>query len=223
MIILSVETSATTCGAALSDDTGLIAEASVFIPNVHDTHLQMVVENCLQQAGITVDNITVCAVNSGPGSFTGLRIGASFVKGLCFDGRIKLLPISSLEASAASAQEIAQFAGNKNILATMGSHRNLGFIQRFSSEMMPLSAVEHCSLQEVTQLAVQEYIVCGTWAPFIQEQNSAVHAISGISRMSARFVARRATQLLRNEPLFADPLLWSPNYFSNNYEQPPQA
>lgn len=99
MIILGVESSAVSVSAAVMKDGKLISE--VFANNglTHSVTLLPQIKNALDFAGISADEVDVFAVSAGPGSFTGLRIGAATVKGLCSEKSF-CLGVSTLEAMA---------------------------------------------------------------------------------------------------------------------------
>ena len=84
MKILSVDSSAIIASVALAEDKKLLAEYSINNGNTHSETLLPMVESLLASFGVTVDDVDLFACSSGPGSFTGVRIGAATVKGLAF-------------------------------------------------------------------------------------------------------------------------------------------
>jgi len=94
-MILSVETSGITCGVAISDDGNLISSFNIFEKNIHDKALASLTLDILKYSKLEIDDIKAISINAGPGSFTGLRIGAAFIKGLMFGSQIKLIPLTS--------------------------------------------------------------------------------------------------------------------------------
>lgn len=103
MIILAIEASAVSAGAALLRDGKLISESFVNIGLTHSQTLLTLVDTCLSNAGLTVKDVDIFACSNGPGSFTGIRIGVSTVKGLAFADDKPVYGISTLEAMAYSA------------------------------------------------------------------------------------------------------------------------
>ena len=126
--MLSVETSGATCGACISIDGVLTSMSEVYRINVHEEQLERCVANALETSALSISDIDVIAVSAGPGSFTGLRIGVSFAKGLCFDGSIKLLGIDTLESCAWASREVAIATGNTTIHCLIPSHRDLFYL-----------------------------------------------------------------------------------------------
>ena len=100
-MILGIDSSAISAGCALMDDSGrIIAEQFLNTKHTHSQTLLPMIESMLTSADVMVADLDCAAVTVGPGSFTGLRIGVSTVKGLCFGAGKKCVPVSSLEAVA---------------------------------------------------------------------------------------------------------------------------
>ncbi len=101
MKILAIETSTMLGGAAIMDDSiGLIAEVRLNVKSTHSERLMTEIENLLRQSLLDIKEIDVFAVSIGPGSFTGLRIGLSTVKGLSFATGKPVVSVPTLEAFA---------------------------------------------------------------------------------------------------------------------------
>ncbi len=100
MKILAVDTSTQTCSVALIDDEALIGETTTGLHQTHSKHLMSLIEQLLAVAGLRIDAVDALAVVRGPGSFTGLRIGISSVKGLAAATGKPAVGVSSLEALA---------------------------------------------------------------------------------------------------------------------------
>ncbi|MBQ3708741.1 MAG: tRNA (adenosine(37)-N6)-threonylcarbamoyltransferase complex dimerization subunit type 1 TsaB [Clostridia bacterium] len=99
MRILAVDTCAKTAAAAITEGRTLLAESSVKT-DTHSVTLLPMIEALLRAADTKLGEIDLMAVTVGPGSFTGVRIGVSAVKGLAFADRIPCVGISSLEGMA---------------------------------------------------------------------------------------------------------------------------
>lgn len=100
MRILAIDTSASPVSAALTDNDELLGEFYLNIRTTHSQTLMPVIEALLKSAGMSVKDIDVAAVNAGPGSFTGVRIGIATVKGLTMSLGIPCAQVSTLEAMA---------------------------------------------------------------------------------------------------------------------------
>lgn len=100
MKILSIECSAVPCSAALLEDGKIIASSFVNVKLTHSQTLMPMVENMLSSANVDFSEIDGIAVSAGPGSFTGIRIGISAVKGLAAPRRLPCVGVSTLYAMA---------------------------------------------------------------------------------------------------------------------------
>ena len=100
MKILAIDSSAISAGCAIVEDGGVIAESFVRVGLTHSETLLPMVSNTLANAKLTPDAIDCYAVSSGPGSFTGIRIGVAAVKGMAFTNNTSCIGVSTLEAIA---------------------------------------------------------------------------------------------------------------------------
>ena len=105
-LILCLETATTNCSVALAKDGGIIAfREENDLKFSHSEKLHLFIEEVLQEAGIDKSELDAIAVSKGPGSYTGLRIGVSAAKGLCFALDIPLLAIATLKLLAQQVEE----------------------------------------------------------------------------------------------------------------------
>ncbi len=100
MYILSIDSSATAASVALSEDSRLVGEYFVNTDFTHSRTLVPMVESLLTVTGKNISDVNMIAVNNGPGSFTGVRIGVSVAKGLAFPAEVTCMSISTLESMA---------------------------------------------------------------------------------------------------------------------------
>lgn len=100
MKILALDSSGASASACITDGEKLISLFTAASQQKHSCTLLPMAEEALKCAGLTVDAINAFAVNEGPGSFTGVRIGISLVKGLAFGSDKPVLGVSTLEALA---------------------------------------------------------------------------------------------------------------------------
>ncbi len=99
-VILSIETSTTVCSVALTDGNNVVASEKLFLEKSHSNLLTVIIESILDQSNLAKEQLDAVAVSEGPGSYTGLRIGVSTAKGLCYALEIPLISVSTLEAMA---------------------------------------------------------------------------------------------------------------------------
>ena len=100
MLILSLETSTRVCSVALHRDGEALACYELFTEKSHSGMLTTLVQQAVEHAGFRLTDLDAVAVAKGPGSYTGLRIGVSTAKGLCFALDKPLLAVNTLKAMA---------------------------------------------------------------------------------------------------------------------------
>ena len=100
MKILAVDTSATAASVAVAEENKLIGEFSINTALTHSQTLMPMVDELLNNTGLSVNDINAVAVNAGPGSFTGVRIGVAAVKGIAFPKNLPCVSVSTLESMA---------------------------------------------------------------------------------------------------------------------------
>lgn len=100
MILLAVDTATTTCGVAIFQDQSLLADMVHLAGKTHSRQLSVMIETALAHCGLAARDIDRIAVSRGPGTFTGLRIGISTVKGLAMAINAPVIGVSSLAALA---------------------------------------------------------------------------------------------------------------------------
>ena len=104
-IILNIETSSTNCSVSLSNNNKLIDCLEKDSPNYsHSQKLHSFISELMEKNNISFKDLDAIAVGIGPGSYTGLRIGLSAAKGICYALDIPLISISSLENMVSNIQ-----------------------------------------------------------------------------------------------------------------------
>ncbi len=101
--IVLLETSAAMCSVALSEDGRVVSHRESSQVHAHASLTAVFVAEILNEKGLEVSDCQAVAVSSGPGSYTGLRVGSSTAKGLCFGAGIPLIAIPTVEILAAKA------------------------------------------------------------------------------------------------------------------------
>jgi tRNA threonylcarbamoyladenosine biosynthesis protein TsaB len=101
--ILMIETSTECCSVALSDGERIVAERVDETPKQQSAMLAPYIDAVLREAGWQAAGLDAVAVSEGPGSYTGLRVGVSTAKGVCFGAGVPLLGIDTLQILACQA------------------------------------------------------------------------------------------------------------------------
>lgn len=101
MYILNIETSTKNCSVSLAKDGKTVILKEIAEQNFsHSEKLHLFIDEVIKKAGISYKDLSAMALSKGPGSYTGLRIGTSTAKGLCFALDIPLIALDSLEILA---------------------------------------------------------------------------------------------------------------------------
>ncbi|WP_242920744.1 tRNA (adenosine(37)-N6)-threonylcarbamoyltransferase complex dimerization subunit type 1 TsaB [Pontibacter liquoris] len=180
-VILAIETSTTVCSVALFKEGQLLGASELQIEKSHSSHITVMVAQLVENCGLTLADVSAVAVSGGPGSYTGLRIGSSTAKGLCFSLDIPLLEVSTLYGLA--AQVIAATPNPEQYLfCPMLDARRMEvytcLLTHELEEVMPVTPVildEHLLQEKLTQ---QPIIFFGSGAakykPLVSEQPNAL-------------------------------------------------
>jgi tRNA threonylcarbamoyladenosine biosynthesis protein TsaB len=155
MKILGLESSATSASVSVVENGKVIALTSSNTGLTHSQTLMPMVENTLKKADITINDIDYLAISNGPGSFTGVRIGVSAVKGICDPLNKKCVGVSTLEAIAKPLENTGVIA-----VAVMDARCNQVYTATFDclkGEMKRLTEDEAITIDELTErLKTQE-------------------------------------------------------------------
>lgn len=100
MLLLSLETSTQACSVALHEGQTILASRQTNTPRSAASKLAVMIQEVLEQANKKPSNLNAIIVASGPGSYTGLRIGVATAKGLCYALRIPLISVNTLDLLA---------------------------------------------------------------------------------------------------------------------------
>ncbi len=138
VIILSIETASTNCSVALSKNgKNLAVKEDYNTQYSHAERLHVFIAQILEKNAITPNQLTAIAVSKGPGSYTGLRIGVSAAKGLCYALDIPLISVSTLEALAHQVSVPSGF-----IIPLLDARRMEVYSAVFSSEYKAIREIK---------------------------------------------------------------------------------
>jgi tRNA threonylcarbamoyladenosine biosynthesis protein TsaB len=123
-LILQIETATSSCSVALAKNGETVAARCINERNIHAEVITLFIEEIMAKAGVSFDDLDAVAVSCGPGSYTGLRIGVSTAKGLCYAADKPLIAVPTLEAMAHGA--LADFDnGSYDLLCPMIDARRM--------------------------------------------------------------------------------------------------
>lgn len=138
--ILSIETSAKVCSVAIHSDGNLVSEREIHIEHSHASKLAVLIDEVIRESDILTKRLAAVAVSSGPGSYTGLRIGTSTAKGLCYAWNVPLISIGSLELLA--HQMITQSTTSAFLCPMIDARRMEVYCEVFDSQLNIVKPIE---------------------------------------------------------------------------------
>lgn len=221
MKILAIDTSATVASVAITEDSTPLAEYTLNNGNTHSETLLPMVESAFSALSITAKDIDLFALSAGPGSFTGVRIGAATVKGLSFGSQKPCVEVSTLEALA---QNVVLRKGL--ICPVMNARRSQVYTALFRSNgealerLMPDSALSIEELDEMLFAYGESVSLVGDGYDITVKgfSKTPLEPVPESQRLqSALSVARVAFNAYRNGKSVSDSAL------SVNYLRPSQA
>ena len=220
--ILLIESSGNVCSAAVSSGSTIIAEKSITEPNSHSTYLASFIDEVVKKAGIKISDLDAVAVGGGPGSYTGLRIGCSLAKGICFGANIPLIACSNLKALAVEA--INQYPNADKVLTLIDARRMDAYFSVFDADLT--CEVEEQFITIDAQLGVDytqgQIIASGSgaakWIEAYQPKNIVLHSGTDVY---APYLLPEA--LLKWEIKdFVDVAYYEPNYIKSVFVTKPK-
>ena len=145
-LILQIETATTSCSVALAQNGHVLAFKERNERNIHAEVITLFIETVFNEAGKTYADLDAIAVSSGPGSYTGLRIGISTAKGLCFALDKPLIAVPTLKAMADGLTQRLkdEFTANTLLCPMIDARRMEVFTALFninSEQVMPTEAL----------------------------------------------------------------------------------
>lgn len=123
--IILIETTAADCTVALGVDGVAVAKAKADEPRAHASMTAPLVKQVLDEAGLKVADCDAVCLSKGPGSYTGLRVGSSTAKGLCFGASLPLLAIGTSDVIASQALEKTHSASGLGMTKPALSFRHI--------------------------------------------------------------------------------------------------
>ncbi len=198
-LILQIETATTVCSVALSENGNLVAYKEVLQRNIHAEAITLFIDEVLKSTNKQFAELSAVAVSCGPGSYTGLRIGVSVAKGLCYALDIPLIAVETLEAMT-DGMLSEDMRGDDTLFCPMIDARRMEvFTAVFASNgdrVMPTSAeiIDENSFSELLQ--DNKIVFFGDGAAKCSEALSANSSVTIISDFnnSARYLTKKATE-----------------------------
>jgi tRNA threonylcarbamoyladenosine biosynthesis protein TsaB len=204
MIVLGLDTCLNACSVAVTDDGRVLAAASEVMARGHQERLAPMAERVMAEAGLPFSSLQRIGVTVGPGSFTGLRVGLAFAKGLAAALAIPAVGVGTLEALAAEGADADETDGL--VFAAIDARRDQLYLQAFEAGR-PLMApdvlpVEIAAARVIEIAQGRALTLVGSGGPLLAEVAPGARMVPA-EGVDARHVARLA---LSREPRPLKPL-----------------
>ena len=213
--IIHIETSTEVCSVALSSDGVVKFHRQNFEGPSHASLLGGYVEECVKFARENNIELHAVAVSSGPGSYTGLRIGVSEAKGLCFGLNLPLIAVSTLELLCCTAMFRVDIEEDALICPMIDARRMEVYAAVYNECLEPIMPVGAYIVDENTfaeVLSQRKVIFCGNGAAKCREVINHPNAIfvDGVYPLATGMLALAERAFVRQE--FNDVAYYEPFY-----------
>lgn len=213
-LILNIDTATENAGVCLSLDGRPLFQLENKDQKSHASFVQPAVKSVMEETGYELKQLAAIAVTSGPGSYTGLRVGLSSAKGLCFALNKPLLLINTLEVMAAAQLNSGIATGGNLICPMIDARRMEVFTGIFNTDLQEVMApaamiLDAQSFQE--QLTDNTIVFCGNgsskWQPLCGHPHAifsnVTHEAKDIAMLAEKaFEAKRFSNLAYSEPFY---------------------
>ena len=217
-LILHIETATQVCSVALSR-SGILIESLDFFGEgfEHGEKLTLLIQEVMKKQKINMAELDAVAVSAGPGSFTGLRIGVSTAKGLCYALKIPLIAVDTLYAMAEIAWEKYP---NHTLMPMIDARRMEVFSIIYSGDKQIVRPIEAEALEEGRNAEFEPFVCFGDGAEKTKLvwQNRKITIDSDL-RPSARGQVAMAFGKFQQKQ-FEDVAYFEPNYLKEFYMAP---
>lgn len=220
-MILCLETATPVCSVALNDGCCTIALRETEGQNAHSEKITIFIHEVMEVANIDYRQLDAVAVSQGPGSYTGLRIGVSTAKGICYAADLPLMAIDTLEAMAYGMKMKlgGQIADNDLLIPMIDARRMEVYASVFDAQMNRINDTAALVIDEHSfdDLCHDHHLwLFGDGAPKLNklfENQPNIHIIDGF-RPSAAYMLPLAEKALR-EQKFVDVAYFEPFYLKD--------
>ncbi len=160
MTVLAIDTADRITGAAIIQDRLIIGERNLMLGKSRDEALSAMARGLLEDCGLKIKELTGVAVNCGPGSFTGLRVGTAYVKGLCLAENLPLAAVGSLEALAYTFRHCDRLI--VPVIHAKGDEVYYAVYRWLHGELSPVREPSLANFREIAVILEEPAIVAGS-------------------------------------------------------------
>lgn len=219
-MILALETATNVCSVAFCDDGGVIHELREEQHGSHSEKLFLFIEELQSKHRFSISDLDAVLVSQGPGSYTGLRISASAVKGLLFQTEVPLFGVNTLASFA--MQAMREHPAVENIHSIIDARREHVYYQQFTAT--PLESDDEVSVTPLKELEtkVQRYeVIIGTGLERLSKEVRKKAITYGSEAITAKSLIYLYKGGLYKDALRAsyqkfDPESFEPRYYTSN-------
>ena len=159
--IILIETSTSLCSVALAENGMVTAYRESSAPKAHASLTAVFIQEVLQERGLTISDCDAVCVSMGPGSYTGLRVGVSTAKGLCFGSGKPLLAVGTLDTLVAQATSETENAAYRFIIPMIDARRMEVYAAVFKSENQAYTQITETAPAIIDSESFAEYLEQG--------------------------------------------------------------
>lgn len=215
---LALETSTNICSVALKDSEGEVYEKRTEVRGSHSEEMFLFIDELLKEHGVNFKDINLIVVSEGPGSYTGLRISASAVKGLLFDTDKKLFAANTLAGFAESVINVDE--NSLKIHSIIDARRVHVYHQPFeykSGKLSSTDSVKVIPIDQFEKMLEDGDAVVGTGLSRLDQD-----LLKGMKVYNHSYItARSLLNLLQRDTdnsfvKEADPRKFEPRYYTSN-------
>lgn len=217
-IVLCIETATKNCSVALYEGADCIAHRQEWAEQYsHAESLHVFIDEVLEDAGLEPEDIDLIALSDGPGSYTGLRIGAATAKGMGFALSIPVVTVSSLDVLAAE-WFASEPAPGSLLLSNLDARRMEAYVTWFSASGEKLTGINPVIFDEESVQEIKEeygsFFLAGDASEkiFLKFEGRAIN--TGIDYPDARYMIYAALEKY-DQGEFSDLAYFEPNYIKD--------
>lgn len=206
--LLLIESSNEICSVALSQEKSIIQEKYINKPNSHSVYLAPFVNEVLNNATMSINELDGVVISDGPGSYTGLRIGSSLAKGICLGAGIPLMAVSTLKGLAKKA--LNDYPSVDQAIALVDARRSDAYIGVYNQQLKLIIKEQFITINSELKIEKSNAVVVGSGAmKFINEldvkkelkhSESVLYAIDLLDEAMLKWVKQDFVDLTSYEP-----------------------
>ena len=219
--LLLIESSNEICSVALSQEKSIIQEKYIDKPNSHSVYLAPFVNEVLNNATMSINELDGVVISDGPGSYTGLRIGSSLAKGICLGAGIPLMAVSTLKGLAKKA--LNDYPSVDQAIALVDARRSDAYVGVYNQQLKPLIKEQFITINSELKIEKSNAVVVGSGAmKFINELDVKKELKHSESVLYAKDLLDEAMLKWAKQD-FVDLTSYEPNYIKSVFVTKPKS